>query len=167
MTLNDPRTSRLAFAGVAALTVLTWYALPDAVRSRRARTVIKAGLLGVTAAGAAMIPQVFPEERQLKPDLRIDIDLSGPARAAVAVGATAVATVATIWFEKAIYARGERKRARGVRCAHTPAAAAMALATGASGGAGVEPEHGLIACRTLAKRISPSGSEAASTVRSR
>ena len=44
MTLDDPRTSRLAFAGVAALTVLTWYALPDAVRSRRARTVIKAGL---------------------------------------------------------------------------------------------------------------------------
>jgi len=130
MTLNDPRTSRLAFAGVAALTVLTWYALPDAVRSRRARTVIKAGLLGVTAAGAAMIPQVFPEERQLKPDLRID--LPGPARAALAVGATAVATVATIWFEKAIYARGERKRARGVRCAHTPAAAAMALATGAA-----------------------------------
>ena len=132
MTMDDPRTRRLVFAGVSALTVLTWYALPDAVRSRRARTVIKAGLLGVTAAGAAMIPQVFPEERQLKPDLRID--LSGPARAAVAVGATAVATVATIWFEKAIYARGERKRARGVRCAHTPAAAAMALATGASGG---------------------------------
>jgi hypothetical protein len=130
MTLDDPRTSRLAFAGVAALTVLTWYALPDAVRSRRARTVIKAGLLGVTAAGAAMIPQVFPEERRLKPDLRID--LPRPARAALAVGATAVATVATIWFEKAIYARGERKRARGVRCAHTPAAAAMALATGAA-----------------------------------
>jgi hypothetical protein len=130
MTLDDPSTSRLAFAGVAALTVLTWYALPDGVRSRRARTVIKAGLLGVTAAGAAMIPQVFPEERQLKPELRID--LPGPARAALAVGATAVATGGTMWFEKAIYARGERKRARGVRCAHTPAAAAMALATGAA-----------------------------------
>ena len=92
--------------------------------------MIKAGLLGVTAAGAAMIPQVFPEARQLKPDLRID--LPGPARAALAVGATAVATGGTMWFEKAIYARGERKRARGVRCAHTPAAAAMALATGAA-----------------------------------
>ena len=98
MALARPRTSCLVFAGASALTVLTWYALPDAVRSRRARTVIKAGLLGVTAAGAATIPQVFPEELQLKPDLRIDIDLSGPARAAVAVGATAVATVATIWF---------------------------------------------------------------------
>ena len=68
MTLNDPRTSRLAFAGVAALTVLTWYALPDAVRSRRARTVIKAGLLGVTAAGPAMILQVLPEERRAGAD---------------------------------------------------------------------------------------------------
>jgi hypothetical protein len=130
MTLDDPRTSRLAFAGVSALTVLTWYALPDAVRSRRARAVIKAGLLGVSAAGAAMIPQVFPEARRLKPEPRID--LPGPALAALAVGATAVVTAGTIWFEKAIYARGERKRARGVHCAHTPAAAAMALATGAA-----------------------------------
>ena len=130
MTLDDPRTSRLAFAGVAALTVLTWYALPDAVRSRRARAVIKAGLLGVSAAGAAMIPQVFPEARRLKPGP--GIDLPGPALAALAVGATAVATAGTMWFEKVIYAYGERKRARGVRCAHTRAAAAMALATGAA-----------------------------------
>ena len=130
MTLDDPRKSRLAFAGVAALTVLTWYALPDAVRSRRARAVIKAGLLGVTAAGVAMIPQVFPEARQLKLEPRID--LPGPALAALAVGGTAAATAGTIWLEKAIYARGERLRARGVRCAHTRAAAAMALATGAA-----------------------------------
>jgi hypothetical protein len=130
MTLDDQRTSRLAFAGASALTALTWYALPDAVRSRRARAVIKAGLLGVTAAGVAMIPQVFPEARQLKLEPRID--LPGPALATLAVGGTAVATAGTIWLEKAIYARGERLRARGVRCAHTPAAAAMALATGAA-----------------------------------
>ena len=55
MALDDLRVSRLAFAGVSALTVFTWYALPDAVRSRRARVVVKAGLLGVTAAGAAMM----------------------------------------------------------------------------------------------------------------
>ena len=130
MTLDDPKTSRLAFAGVSALTVLTWYALPDAVRSRPARAVIKVGLLGLSAAGVAMIPQVFPEARRLK--LEPGIDLPGPAVAALAVGATAVATGGTIWLEKAIYARGERIRARGVRCAHTPAAAAMALATGAA-----------------------------------
>ena len=130
MTLDDPRTSRLAFAGASALTVLTWYALPDAVRSRRARAVIKAGLLGVSAAGVAMIPRVFPEARRLKPGP--GVDLPGPVVGALAVGGTAVAAAGTIWLEKAIYARGERKRARGVRCAHTPAAAAMALATGAA-----------------------------------
>lgn len=129
MTMDEPRTNRLAFAGVSALTVLTWYALPDAVRSRRARAVIKAGLLGVTAAGAAMIPQVFPEVRDFRPE-RFN-DLPAPAVAALGVGATALATVGTIWFEKAVFASGERKRARGVRCAHTPAAVAMALATGA------------------------------------
>jgi len=105
MTLDDPTTRRLAFAGVSALTVLTWYALPDAVRSRGARVVIKTGLLGVTAAGVAMMPQVYPEARTFRPQRGI-------------------------WGEKAIYARGERRRARGVRCAHTPAAVAMAMATG-------------------------------------
>jgi hypothetical protein len=130
MALDDLRVSRLAFAGVSALTVLTWYALPDAVRSRRARIVVKAGLLGVTAAGAAMIPQVFPEALSHKPER--GLDLPGTAVAALALGAAAAAVAGTVWFEKAVYAHGERGRARGVRCAHTPAAAAMALATGAA-----------------------------------
>ncbi len=131
MTLSDPTTSRLAFAGVSALTVLTWYALPDAVRSRPTRGIIKAGLLGVTAAGVAMIPQVFPEVRD---DFRREprTALSGPAVAALALGATAVGALVTIWFEKAIYAHGERGRARGVRCSHTPAALVLALVAGAA-----------------------------------
>jgi hypothetical protein len=128
MTPNDSRTTRLAFAGASALTVLTWYALPDAVRSRGARVVIKVGLLGVTGAGVAMMPQVFPEARDLKAPPRLD--LPAPAGAALAVGAAVLATAGTIWGEKAVYARGERLRARGVRCAHTPAAAVLALATG-------------------------------------
>jgi len=130
MTMDDPRTRRLVFAGVSALTVLTWYALPDAVRSRRARAVIKVGLLGVSAAGVGMIPQVFPDAQPLKLEPRTDLPV--PAVAALAVGGTAVATAGTIWLEKAVYALGERQRARGVRCAHTRAAAAMALATGAA-----------------------------------
>jgi hypothetical protein len=130
MALDDLRVSRFAFAGVSALTVLTWYALPDAVRNRRARIVVKAGLLGVTAAGAGMIPQVFGDALPHQPEPRLD--LSRTTVAALALGATAAAVVGTIWFERAIYARGERSRARGVRCAHTPAAAAIALATGAA-----------------------------------
>jgi hypothetical protein len=128
MKIDDPRTRRLAFAGVSALTVLTWYALPDAVRSRRARAVIKTGLLGVSAAGATMIPHIFPETRQLT--LPPSLDMHGSARVALSIGALAVAAAGTIWFEKFVYARGERLRASGVRCAHTPAALAIALATG-------------------------------------
>lgn len=129
MTLNEPKASQLEFAGVATLTVFTWYALPDAVRSRAVRGVIKAGLLGVTAAGTAMIPQVFPQVRDLKPEPAFD--LSKPRLAVLAVGTTALTAAATVWFEKAIFASGERRRANGVRLAHTPVAAALALATGA------------------------------------
>jgi hypothetical protein len=145
MTINDSTMTRLAFAGVSSLTVLTWYALPDAVRSRRARTVVKAGLLGVTAAGVTMVPQVFPEARELSNVPRID--LPRPTLTAVSIGAAAIAVAGTIWCEKAIYARGERIRAGGVRCAHTPAAVAMALATGAAA---------LVDWPTLAARVTES-----------
>lgn len=128
MTQDDLRTRQLEFAGVAALTVLTWYALPDVVRRRGTRVVIKVGLLGVTGAGVAMMPQVFPDMRQLASRR---LDLPAPTAAALAVGASAVAFLGTIWGEKAVYARGERLRARGLRCAHTRAAAILALATGA------------------------------------
>lgn len=131
MARDDLRVSRIAFAGVSALTVLAWYALPDIVRSRRVRVVVKAALLGVTAAGSTMLPQVFPEIRHLESVPRLD--LSKEATVALAVGATAVGIGGTIWAEKAIYAHGERRRARGVRFAHTPAAAVMALAAGAAG----------------------------------
>ncbi|NLI86259.1 MAG: peptidase S9 [Propionibacterium sp.] len=125
----DPTTDRAAFAAVSAATVLAWYALPDVVRSRGVRVAVKAGLLGVTAAGAAMVPRVYPEVRALQAEPKVD--LPAPAVAALAVGATAGLTALTVWAEKALYARGERRRAEGVRWAHTPLALAMALGTGA------------------------------------
>ena len=125
--MDSSTKNRLAFAGVSALTVLTWYALPDAVRSRPARTVIKAGLLGVTAAGVSMMPQIYPDTARLTGP---PIDLPRTTLTAVLAGAAALATVGTVWGEKAIYARGERIRATGVRCAHSPAAAMLALVTG-------------------------------------
>lgn len=125
----DPKTDRAMFAAISTATVLAWYALPDVVRSRGIRAAVKTGLLGVTAAGAAMIPQVYPEFRPLKVEPKVD--LPAPAVAALAVGATAALTALTVWAEKALYARGERRRADGVRWAHTPLAVAMALGTGA------------------------------------
>lgn len=119
---------RLAFAGVSAVTVLTWYALPDAVRSRGLRAAIKAGLLGVTAYGVAKIPAVFPEARALASD---PVDVPRPVLAGAAAAAAVAGTAATVWFEKVVFAAGERRRADGVRCAHTPLAAALAVGTGA------------------------------------
>ncbi|MCA0250773.1 MAG: hypothetical protein LCH76_00500 [Actinobacteria bacterium] len=130
MALDDLRVSRLAFAGVSALTVLTWHALPDVVRSRRARVVVKSGLLGVTAAGAAMIPQVFPALERPVPESRSE--LSGPTIAVLVLGGLVAGVAGAVWFEKAVYAHGERRRADGVRCPHTRAAVVMALATGAA-----------------------------------
>ncbi|MHB1009500.1 MAG: hypothetical protein ACYC1E_09775 [Propionibacteriaceae bacterium] len=130
MTLDDTRTRRYEFAGASALTVLTWYALPDVVRSRRARMLVKAGLLVVTAVGAAMIPQVYPDVAHHAPAPYGKE--AEPLRARRALAATAAALLGTIWFEKAVFARGERRRTNGVRCPHTRAAAAMALVTGAA-----------------------------------
>ena len=100
MTDTESKNNRLTFAGVAALTVLTWYALPDAVRSRGLRAVIKTGLLGVTAAGMAMIPQVYPDAEKFAQEVRNDVPES--ARTAAAAGAAALAVVGTIWGEKVI-----------------------------------------------------------------
>ena len=130
MTSDDLKSSRLVFAGASALTALTWYALPDAVRSRPARGAIKAGLLGVTAFGAMKIPDVVPEAKRLKPEPRVDLPV--PMMIAWGIGAAAAATAGTVWSEKAIFAYGERRRARGVRCAHTPMALALAVLSGAS-----------------------------------
>lgn len=130
MKLDDLKTSRAEFAGVSFLTVLAWYALPDVVRSRPARTVIKAALLGVTAAGAVMIPQVYPEVRYFKPES--SIDMSEPRVAAGILGATVATTAGTIWLEKVIYAAGEQNRAKGARWGHTPMALGLAVATAAA-----------------------------------
>lgn len=129
MSSADPRTDRLMFAGVSALTVLAWYALPDAVRSRGVRAVLKTALLGVTGAGVALIPEVYPEARSLARRPRVDLPV--PALAALAASGTAALAAGTVWAEKAVYARGERRRASGVRWAHTPLALALAGLTAA------------------------------------
>jgi len=121
---------RIAFAGASTATVLAWYALPDVVRSRTARTAVKTGLLAASAAGAAMIPRVYPGVPTEPPVPTVD--LPAPVVAAAAIGIVAAGTAATVWAEKLVFAAGERRRARGARWAHTPVAVALALLTGAA-----------------------------------
>lgn len=127
MTQQEHHTSTAAFAGVTFLVVLTWYAMPDLIRSRMARIAVKKGLLGITALGVRTAVKESPELGELAVPARI----STPATAAVVAGAATSSLAATVWFEKAVFGRGERRRARGIRCAHTPAAVGIALLSAA------------------------------------
>lgn len=120
---------RAAFATAAVATVFAWYALPDVVRSRGVRVVAKAGLSWVTAWGVALVPAVYPESADLADRALRRMPTSAPAAVAVAVGAVVAGVAAMVWFEKAAFARGEARLARGVRFPHTRQAAALALAT--------------------------------------
>lgn len=103
---------------LAALTggiTFAWYALPDAVRSRGMRVLTKAALLAGTGAVAS---RVVADQADSLPD---PAALPAPTPALVAGGAALLAagTALTVWGEKAVFAFGERRRARGVRFAHT------------------------------------------------
>lgn len=125
-----------ARAAVMGLTTLAWYALPDLVRSRGVRTVLKLGLLGAGGAGwvlarpekplptGAQGPDAFDEVFEA---IRNE-PLKTLGMGAVIVGLTTVLSVAG---EKAIFRFGERRRTRGARGAHT----VPALVLGALGAA--------------------------------
>ena len=127
----DPtRVAGLA-AGVGA--TVAWYALPDYVRSRPLRGLVKAGLLGVL--GWSMVAQL-PEGAELPPYDDEDTDCSksspvagedpldgvteaDPAELAVLAGAALGSAMITVGVERWLFRRGERRRAQGARFAHT------------------------------------------------
>ena len=112
---------------------VAWYALPDYVRSRPLRGLVKAGLLGVL--GWSMVAQL-PEAAELPPYDDEDADCSksspvagedplegvteaDPAELAVLAGAALGSTMITVGVERWLFRRGERRRAQGARFAHT------------------------------------------------
>lgn len=131
MSVDPARSARLALAGGTFLTVLAWYALPDAVRSRPLRVALKTGLLGATVAGLATVPEAYSPFTPAPASADEPAAQLSPAAFATLATATAAASVGlTVWGEKAIFARGERRRAAGVRCAHTRLAAGLAAFSG-------------------------------------
>ena len=128
--MTDSRTLPLALTVGAA--TLAWYALPDLVRSRPARIVLKGKLLA--ACGVAWALQDRPARTQQGPDT-IDEVLSAvnddPVRV-LGLGTLGVglATAATVWAEKAIFRYGERRRARGASFGHTLPALGLAVLGG-------------------------------------
>ena len=127
----DPTRVAGFAAGVGA--TVAWYALPDYVRSRPLRGLVKAGLLGVL--GWSMVAQL-PEPSELPPYDDEDVDCSksspvagedplegvteaDPAELAVLAGAALGSAMITVGVERWLFRRGERRRAEGVRFAHT------------------------------------------------
>ena len=127
----DPTRVAGFAAGVGA--TVAWYALPDYVRSRPLRGLVKAGLLGVL--GWSMVAQL-PEGAELPPYDDEDTDCSksspvagedplegvteaDPAELAVLAGAALGSAMITVGVERWLFRRGERRRAQGSRFAHT------------------------------------------------
>ena len=127
----DP--TRVAGFAVGVGATVAWYALPDYVRSRPLRGLVKAGLLGVL--GWSMVAQL-PEGAELPPYDDEDADCSksspvagedpldgvteaDPAELAVLAGAALGSAMITVGVERWLFRRGEARRAQGARFAHT------------------------------------------------
>ncbi len=131
MTARDDR----ALAVAVGVTSFAWYAMPDAVRSRGVRTLLKTALLAKLGVFYALTNRPRPESNG--PDATDELFHAAnqaPGRA-LAVGLAAVGTGVglTVLGEKAVFGFGERRRRRGVRGAHT----VPALVLAALGGLGV------------------------------
>ena len=125
----DPTRVAGFAAGVGA--TVAWYALPDYVRSRPLRGLIKTGLLG--AIGWSIVA-MMPEDGELPPyddetdcskgspvaDDPLDgVTEAEPRELAVLAGAALGSAVLTVAVERWLFRRGERRRAQGARFAHT------------------------------------------------
>lgn len=140
MTSTEIRTVRpnLTQAAVMGVATFAWYSSPDWVASRNGRAAVKVGLVALGGAGWVAARSATPDQdhsetaaalAEVREALRTD-----PAATlgmGVVIAGLTVALAAA--GEKAIFAFGERRRARGVRGAHT----VPALVWGALGAASV------------------------------
>lgn len=121
--------TRAAGLAVGTGATVAWYALPDVVRSRPLRGLMKVGLLG--AMGWSLV-SLMPEGDELPPyddetdcsQEKTDDPLDGvteaePRELAVLAGAVLGSAVVTVAVERWLFRRGERRRTQGARFAHT------------------------------------------------
>ena len=124
---SDAAQDRFPIAAAAGAVTLAWYAMPDVVRSRGLRTVLKLGLLGGSfAAHRAWAPADLEGLAELRHSVSDDAY-------AIGIGALALGSVLAVIGEQKIYRLGERRRARGRVLAHTGPALVLAGLAAASG----------------------------------
>ncbi|OKL54142.1 hypothetical protein BSZ39_05635 [Bowdeniella nasicola] len=137
--LPDLRRNLPLTLGIGAGT-FAYYALPDVVRSRTARGLLKTGLVaGMTAAYFAT--DLSKENQEACEEASNGVmdrlsEVPMPLVATGIIGSLAASIAVTVWVEKSIFARGERRRAAGVRGAHTRQAIGLGV-LGALAGVGL------------------------------
>lgn len=119
---HDPRQ----LAAVAAASTFVWYAMPDVVRSRGARVLLKTVVAAAVGVWAGTIIREHGDQLdEVVSNFPKSDELN--ANQSTLIGGVVLASLGlTIAAEKAIFAFGERRRARGVRLAHTAPAIGLA-----------------------------------------
>jgi len=140
-----PPAPRVLSAALGGLAATAYYATPDLIRSRAARGWAKAALTAVVVATSVPdmrrgLAEMRAERTAAAEDpQREQADWAGmwgamsPGARASVVGAGATALAASVGsvvaIERAVFRRGERRRAAGVRFAHTRPALAWGVLT--------------------------------------
>lgn len=120
----DPRT----IAAVAGGATFVWYAMPDLIRWRPVRAILKVGLLaGIIGSSIDLARSQGIHATEVWEEF-------GPRERAITVGALAAGTALTVVAERATFAFGERRRSQGKRLAHTLPALGLAALSAASVG---------------------------------
>lgn len=143
-----------ASAALAFCAALAWYATPDLARTRATRAGLRSGLLVALRfawAGIAPIEEASPVRAQrhgrtAEEPSRNDVEAPEPdatgadhesetplptgPRLSLALAALAGSVASSIAIDRALFLRGERRRAAGVRCAHLRQALPLALIAG-------------------------------------
>ncbi|WP_231367320.1 peptidase S9 [Schaalia sp. ZJ405] len=130
---EDPH--QLIPTAVTGASVFAWYALPDFVRSKGVRALLKVGLLGVAGWAAWDRASDFDDRTdyyvageesydETPDDADCDDTDEGDAELpikelAIGAGLAAASIGVTVACEKWLFSRGERRRAQGVALAHT------------------------------------------------
>ena len=131
-------SKNVPMALVTGVTSFAWYALPDVVADRGLRGLIKVGMVGILVGSWVTLDGSALRADDLNVDKVVAAMRERPGSTAAVAGVTiAASTALAVAGEKAIFAFGERRRARGVRGAH--AAPALALGVMAAVGALLEP----------------------------
>jgi hypothetical protein len=128
LAATHPRTATMA---ASAGGTLLWYALPDVVRSRGLRALLKMGIAAggawaVIRSGAPCSGGDAPRGSEGIGELRSAVR-ENPTAAAVAAGLAVGGVWASIRCEQWLFHRGERRRAEGRFAPHLRQALPLAL----------------------------------------